>query len=385
MAAEPFWLTFWCGPPLAELDDARAAEIAAAGFTVIGPPCEGGWDPAANRRALDVAARHGLQMLLGDHRFGAPVVETPDWEQGVAAAVGAYRDHAAVAGYFIMDEPVVEQFESVAAVVAEVRAADPARIAYVNLLPNYVPPKNLGAASYADYVERFATEVRPQLLSYDYYPFGREKDRSTYFANLATVRDAALRHGVPFMLIALAMPHGPYRDPTEAELAWQVFHALAFGARGISYFTYWTPPPHGEWKHRYGLIEHGRRTLHYYQVVRINRALRALAAELAAYRSLAVADSAGEIGAAFPIGPIASIAGGPVTAGLFTGSRGELAVLLVNRDYRYGVTARLQLRPEAPPPDVFDAETGRWMVSATPAFLLPPGEARLIRFGAPGE
>ncbi|MDD1717386.1 MAG: hypothetical protein LUQ45_03955, partial [Methanoregulaceae archaeon] len=37
-APAPPIITFWCGPPLAELDDARAAEIAAAGFTVIGPP-----------------------------------------------------------------------------------------------------------------------------------------------------------------------------------------------------------------------------------------------------------------------------------------------------------------------------------------------------------
>ena len=54
-----------------------------------------------------------------------------------------------------------------------------------------------------------------------------------------------MRHDVPFLLIVQAMPHGPYRDPTEAELAWQVHHALAFGARGISYFTYWTPVRRG--------------------------------------------------------------------------------------------------------------------------------------------
>jgi hypothetical protein len=51
----PFVLTFWCGPPLVEFDDARAAEIAAADFTVVGPPCQGGSDPAQNVHALDVA------------------------------------------------------------------------------------------------------------------------------------------------------------------------------------------------------------------------------------------------------------------------------------------------------------------------------------------
>ena len=65
----PFVLTFWCGPPLSEFDDARAAEIAAAGFNVVGPPCEGPVNRAANLRALDVAQRHGLRMWIRDRRF----------------------------------------------------------------------------------------------------------------------------------------------------------------------------------------------------------------------------------------------------------------------------------------------------------------------------
>src|SRR4029079_12074399 len=127
----------------------------------------------------------------------------------------------------------------------------------------YIPPEHLQAASYDAYVEDFIATVQPRLLSYDFYPFGHEKDRSTFFANLAAMRGAALRHDLPFMLIVLATPHGPYRDPTEGELAWQVHHALAYGAHGISYFTYWTPPGDGQWTFRHGLIEDGQPTLHY--------------------------------------------------------------------------------------------------------------------------
>ena len=379
--AAPFLLTFWCGPPLADFDDARAAEIAAAGFTVVGAPCQGGFDPALNRRALDTAQRHGLHVWVHDHRVAPAASAAPDWPAAARAAVAEYADHPALAGSFVDDEPTVAEFEPVAAVVAALRAADPLHVAYVNLLPDYIPAAVLGAPSYEDYVEQFITTVRPQLLSYDYYPFGHEKDRSTFFANLNAMRTAALRHDLPFMLIVLAMPHGPYRDPSETELAWQVHHALAYGARGVSYFTYWTPPSDEEWNNRYGLIENGRPTAHYFQVARLNRDLQALATALDGFESFAVADSLGEIGVPFPIGPIDGIDGGPITAGLFGDGAGRLAVLLVNRDYRYGVTAQLRLRAGATQPLAFDVDTATWQKAASQSFVLPPGGSRLLGWG----
>jgi hypothetical protein len=182
----------------------------------------------------------------------------------------------------------------------------------------------------------------------------------------------------------LAMPHGPYRDPSEAELAWQVHHALAYGARGVSYFTYWTPPSDEKWNNRYGLIENGRPTAHYFQVTRLNRDLQALATALDGFESLAVADSLAEIGVPFPIGPIDRIEGGPITAGLFGDGAGRLAVLLVNRDYRYGVTAQLRLRADATRPQAFDVDTATWQAPPTLSFVLPPGGSRLLGWGMTG-
>jgi hypothetical protein len=371
-------LTFWCGPPLAQLDDARAAEIAAAGFTVIAPPCSGGLDPALTRRALDVARRHGLGVWVGDHRLHPDAIMSADWPASLDGAVDEYRDHPSLAGYFVADEPTAPEFAAVAAVTAALRAADPEHLAYVNLLPDYIPAPDLGAASYDDYVEDFIRTVQPRILSYDYYPFGRDKDRSTFFANLTAIRAAALRHDVPFMLIVLATPHGPYRDPTEAELAWQVHHALAYGARGISYFTYWTPEDDDEWHFRHGLIEDGRPTAHYLQASDINRRVRAIGEALRRFRSIAVADALGEIGVPLPIGPIDAIEGGPITVGLFGDGHGTLMALLVNRDYRSPMAAVVRVRPHAPAPRAFDADTGQWMSDRAVSFTLPPGGAQLL-------
>jgi len=383
-AVAPPIITFWCGPPLAELDDARAAEIAAAGFTVIGPPCEGGTNPQGNSDALAVAGRHGLKMWISDHRFDVQAPARAGWEADLDAAVAQYQGSPALGGYFVKDEPSAKQFENLGQVVARLRRQDPGHPAYVNLFPDFVKTDKLGTDSYDDYLDRFVASVQPALLSFDYYPFLEDRDRDSFFSNLAAISALAGRQHIPFMLIVQAMPHWKYRDVTEAELAWQVFHALAFGARGVSYFAYWTPVDveHAErLKFHYGLVEDGKRTLHYFQVARLNRTVRALLAALRPYHFLHVADSEGEIGLPFPIGPIDAIAGGPVTAGLFAGPAGELAVLLVNRDYRYAVKALLEVHPGAVMPEVYDLENDRWAPSPSLAFRLPPGQAKLLRWG----
>jgi len=382
-ASSTFITTFWCGPPLDAFDDARAEEIVTAGFTIVGPPCEGPVDVERNQRALGVAARHGLTMWISDARFNRLARTLPNWKEQVGAAVADYKDRPGFGGYFVTDEPSAARFDDLAAIVAELRAADPAHVAYINLLADYIPG-GLGVPTYSDYVERFIMTVRPSLLSYDYYPFEvRKRDRPTFFSNLAVVREHATRHRVPFMLIVLAMPHGPYRDPTEAELSWQVFHALAYGARGISYFAYWTPVhvEHAEvMKFRTGLIERGGPTRHYAEAARLNRIVRILGHELESFRSVGVADSQGEVAAAFPLGPISGIVGGNVTAGLFVNDAGQQVVMLVNRDYRTSTRVELRVRDGLPTPEQLNVETGRWNRGDGTVIRLRPGGSQLLRW-----
>lgn len=363
----PFVITFWCGPPLGQLTDARAAEIAAAGFDVIGAPCEGMRSPALIRRALDVAARHGLTLMVSDPRFDLYDPAPGDWPAPVSAAVADYAGHPGFAGYFLVDEPGADRFPDIAAVVAYLRLVDPAHLAYVNLLPDYVSPLAYGTGSYREYVERYMEEVRPALLSVDYYPFRASGDRDGFFTTLSLMREQALAAGVPWMLIIQAMPHGSYRDPSEAEMAWQIFHALAFGARGISYFTYWTPVHvvgADDWQFRRGLVEYGVATEKLPAAARLNAAARAIADALTDYTSLGVFDSAGawrvppELDeSALP--PLRLLAGGPVTVGLFGAADGRRAALLVNQDYR--------------------GETRVLAGSPAQHVVLPPGGAVLLR------
>jgi len=379
---DTFIITFWCGPPLAEFTDERAAEIAAAGFNVVGAPCEGALTARLNRRALDIAARHGLTLWIADPRLGQGADLRADWEALAIEALADYGDHPALGGYFLVDEPSAAKFDDLGKVVTRLRGGDPRRVPYINLLPDFIPPEYLGTDTYREYVEQFVATVAPPLLSYDYYPFKLDEDRASFFDNLLLVREVAQARGIPFLLIVQVMPHGRYRDPTAAEIAWQVNHAVAFGARGISYFAYWTPvrvPQPESSRFRHGLIEHGQPTEHFEQVARINRDLRACAEQLEGFVSVAVADSDGAFGTPLPIGPLIGIDGGPVTAGFF--SRGSARLLmLVNRDYERTRYIELTLRPGSPLPASFDVSTGHWHELRKPALVLAAGGARLLRW-----
>jgi hypothetical protein len=378
-SALTFITTFWCGPPLDAFTDARAEEIARAGFTIVGPPCEGGTDEARNIRALDVAARHGLRLWIADARYDERATTRPDWEPALSAATAEYAHHPAFGGYFVADEPSIKQFDDLGVITAKLHATTD-RPAYVNLLADYVP-EGFAPASYREYVEQFIAKARPRLLSYDYYPFGPDVDRPTFFSNLELMREQALAHDLPFMLIVQAMPHGRYRDPTEAELSWQVFHALAYGARGISYFAYWTPPddPKQPLHFHDGLVEHGAPTKHYADASRINRVVLAFGRELSGFRSVAVAQAGGDAAPASLV-PIDSMRGGPVTVGLFAADDGRRAAVLVNRSYQSRTTTALESGADAGRLQRFDASRDRWVDDAKARWRLPPGGAVLVRW-----
>jgi hypothetical protein len=236
---------------------------------------------------------------------------------------------------------------------------------FVNLLPNYASPAQLGSPTYGAYVESFIQEVQPDLLSMDHYPRfdqpyaidGMNKTRAGYVANLAALREAGLRHGLPFWNFFAAMPYDDYPDPTEDMMRWQVMTSLAYGAKGVLYFCYWTPTgfPLG------GAIITPRGTApghqvyepgpHYAQAARINSVLRQFGNVLLHANSTGVfhvpGNASAEEAAAILQGCLISnvsnyavsdmLAGDGLLLGQFLLPDGRRAVLLTNHNFAFTV------------------------------------------------
>jgi hypothetical protein len=56
-----------------------------------------------------------------------------------------------------------------------------------------------------------------------------------------SMRRESLAAGVPFWNFFNCMPFGPHSDPTEDQIRWQIYTSIAYGAKGVLYFCYWTP------------------------------------------------------------------------------------------------------------------------------------------------
>ena len=78
-------------------------------------------------------------MWISDARFNERARTLPNWQEQVAAAAADYKNRPGFGGYFVTDEPSAARFDDLAAIVAELRAADPAHVAYINLFADYIP------------------------------------------------------------------------------------------------------------------------------------------------------------------------------------------------------------------------------------------------------
>lgn len=283
-----FILSFWCAPPGEETTLERYREIAGCGFNVVLPPC-GGWSTALNRQILDLCQQTGLKAIIGDGRLLAKQPDAPDFAKNLDAVIADYANHPALAGYFLMDEPSASAFPLLGAVNRYLLKKDPKHLPYINLFPNYANEQQLGTKTYDEHVARYIREVQPALVSWDHYALLENGERNIYFRNLETVRRHCLQANLPFVQIVLSIPHGPYRDPDEADLRWQAYTTLAYGAKGILWFTYWTPPHDPQWRFRNAIInEKGMPSAKYTILKDLHARIRAVARVQMRLRSMGV-------------------------------------------------------------------------------------------------
>ena len=339
--ADDFILSYWCGPPETQDLNKCYAEVAACGFNYAMMPCTG-VSVKGNQAILDACKKHKLKYIAYDSRVLAFDPESPAFKTNLDAIISEYGKHPALGAYFIADEPVPSAFPQLAAVNQHLLARDPKHLPLINLFPNYAPEWALGP--YEQYVEKFVTTVKPRLLSFDHYALTTDgKLRSIYFENLEIIRRQSLKHDVPFGFIFQLTAHGGYRDPSEEELRWQVNTALAYGAKALLYFTYWSPSDVPLFKSSVAIIDsQGNRSPHYERVKRINAEIKAWSPTLMKLKSTAVYHT-GELPRAtiaLPKDAVVQIEGdAPFIIGTFEHHDGSEWLMIMNSDMRQPANA----------------------------------------------
>ena len=390
----------------------RRIWLAAAAFLAVWAPARGdepmfplmAWghapnDPAVLKRmrecgvtvagfvspaSLDACRDAGLKAIVDDPRtsnYDWTKVDPAAARSKVESLVKEVRDHPAVYGYLLRDEPSAAMFPGLAAVADAVKEFHPGAWPYINLFPNYAEPGQLGTPDYESHIKAFVETCRPPVLSYDHYAMmdgGRL--REGYFANLETMRKAGLEHEIPFWNIVLTTAHFNYREATDADLRFQVYTSLAYGARGIAYFTYFSP---AIGNFRMGPVDQfGNETPTWGKLRNVNLQVARLAPTLLKLRSDAVYHF-GEVPKGGR-GPderslIADVAG-PMLVGEFTHEDGDRYVMIVNKSAVESRTCLPRLRTPSAMEKV-SPYTGRVEPYGGEGVWLAPGQGVLLRIG----
>jgi hypothetical protein len=315
----------WNSPPN---DPAVLKKIHECGFTLAGfvPPS-----------ALDACASAGLKAIVSDARVSGydwAAVDESKARNNASNLVAQVENHAAVFGYYLRDEPTAAWFANLEKVASAIREFAPGKWPYINLFPDYADNSQLGTTGYAEYLERFITTCHPKIISYDNYSLMDDGSiRNSYWTNLEAVRDACKKHRIQFWNIVLGVAHFSYREPTAADLRFEAYTTLAYGGRGLAYFTYFAPAV-GNYRSA-AIDQFGNETPTWHNLQNANLQVQKLGPTLLKLES----DDVYHIGDVPPHcnGPatnslVSSLPGGNFLVGEFTHQDGSRYALIVNKD-----------------------------------------------------
>lgn len=208
---------------------------------------------------LELAEKYGIDVYLKDARLTSEYCETKQ----IANIISDYIQYASFKGIAVIDEPNTDYYGTdqgrdmnTYAPLATSLNGYCNLIGNINLnpktwslMPNKKADESKVDEAYEKYVEEYIRTCSPKVLSMDYYVFDRPsawKTEAGYFDNLEVMRQNALEHGVTFWNFIQAgrsfnsTIHETPTDntmPTDAQLLWNVNTSLAYGAKGIQYFT----------------------------------------------------------------------------------------------------------------------------------------------------
>jgi len=209
---------------------------------------------ATAKSEMDLCSKYGLKTIyranllhMWPHKK-LSVQDISNSENKIRNRIKKYKNHTSLYGFQVGDEPTKRNFDILDKTLSVVKKECPNKITYTNIFPNYSRPYQHGFPSYAKFVEEYCdilVKYSLPLLIYDSYAnkktdYGKnDKERICLFLdNLETIRRISLKKNVTFWNTVLSCSHDYYPAPNQWDINLEVFTSLAYGSRGITYFTY---------------------------------------------------------------------------------------------------------------------------------------------------
>lgn len=235
---DKFLISIYGPPPAKLLNDEQYKVIKDAHVDIIlniGPGVD--HNKEGNLKTLDMAKKYGLTVYTFDGRIN-------QGDDKIREMVNDFKNHPALGGYYITDEPDSARLHSAIALQKQVKALDPSKDSYINHLPDWAV-NNYENEFLKRYIEGSGKE-NLNYLAYDNYPYKRnQKLEKTYFNNLEIIRRVGLKYGIKTSscLQSFGMSFNgveELRRPNADEIRMNVYSNLAYGVKNPVWYTYYT-------------------------------------------------------------------------------------------------------------------------------------------------
>ncbi len=201
---------------------------------------------------LDECEKLGLKLIVCDDRTLYKTRLKKGKEEfllGVKAAAKDFGNHPATYGFFVGDEPDCSEKEQSAFIEAinALKAECPDLTPYGNLLPYFAGSDfqmltGRNCEFFNGLLENMIKQTNSKVVSFDVYTQCLQQDYNvqagidSYYYILDRFVEECKKHGADLWISLLCVGHWMYRVPDEDDIRWQIYTALAHGARGFVWF-----------------------------------------------------------------------------------------------------------------------------------------------------
>ena len=204
-------------------------------------------------KALEMCKKVGLNAILNYNDWIATWSEDDENYYGDTPfstfdLYGDYKD--IISGVHICDEPSADHMilYSNKTLMDDFKKVYPNASYIVNIIPITAGASAYGYVTYQNLVDDYAEKIMSQFenpyISVDYYPFHKNvKDEDLYiFTNYQMIAETAKKYNAKTNFILQSSTGVEFQDNlSEADMRWQVYSALAFGADSLQYYCYSVP------------------------------------------------------------------------------------------------------------------------------------------------
>ena len=214
-----------------------------AGFNMVEIGCA---KPEQAADAVTYCEQEGLDLIYQNlQRYGGMQHHRFFENNGLAGVINELRKYKRVVGYYIWDEPYLDdQLADTRELMDVCQREAPHLLPFTVAIPSYNNKFTWGNGEFPAYLERFVTTIDPPMLSLDYYPVGMgthnetvQFDRTNMWSDLGLMKKLGEKYDMPIWFYYQGQNLHNVEFFIFPMVRAMMYAGVLYGAKGLQHYT----------------------------------------------------------------------------------------------------------------------------------------------------